>query len=382
MASNIYGMTGLIGSLAANNYDLYGTTQLPSTWTGSAKTSSSVSNPFSGLSYSDPGDYQKYDSWANWTGADKTYRNQYNDNGYSLGKAKEFYQQPSNGDWASFQNALQQPGEIAAQQAYDKSKAALEEWAGAGGLYGSSIMTKQAKDSVYQPYMDALSTNAANAASTRYQAQDASSQYLANLANNIYGTRTNEWGNLDARNLQEALAQNQFNQTQDQQKAAQQQYLNSYNLSRSNNQNNFNLNKSQGDAQWNQWATNLDNAIMQEAYNNTVAGTKWNTSEQQRIYENNYNLWNNINPTEEEKTQNETASLAAGRDKANSTNWGSLIGSGVGLLAAPMTGGTSLLGSLTSGLGGLFGSSSGFSGGGYGELGNAMFNSTPSAYWK
>ncbi len=350
MASNIYGMTGLIGSLAANNYDLYGTSSLPTTWTGGAKTSSSVSNPFGNLSYSDPGDYQSYNNWSSWNAADKTYRNQYADNGYSLGKAKEFYTQPSGGDWATLQTSLQTPGEVAAKQAYDKSKSALEEWAGGSGLYGSSIMTQQAKDSVYQPYIDALTTNAANAASTRYQAEDASNQYLANLANSIYGTRTSEWGNLDARNLQESLAQNQFNQTQDSQKAAQQQALNSYNLNRSNSQNQFNLNKSQGDAQWNQWATNLDNALQQEAYNNTVAGTKWNTSEQQRIYDNNYKLWNNINPTEEEKTQNETASMAAGREKSSS---GGLM-SGIGSLLGTAVGGA-ITGGIGTTLGGLMG---------------------------
>ena len=351
--SNIFGMTGLIGGLAANNYDLYKQYELPQTWTGSAKTSSSVSNPFGNLSYSDPGDYQSFNNWSNWTGADKTYRNQYNDQGYSLGKAQEFYQQPSGGDWQNFQNSLQQPGEIAARQAYDKSKSALEEWAGGNGLYGSSIMTKQATDSVYQPYIDALTTNAANAASTRYQAQDASNQYLANLANNIWNTRTSEWGNLDARNLQEALAQNQFNQTQDQQKATQQQNLNTYNLNRSNNQNNFNLNQAQGNAQWNQWATNLDNAILREGYNNTVQGTQFAADQYQKVFDRNYQLWDNINPTQEEYTQNKTASEAAKREEDNSL--GGLM-SGVGSALGTVAG----LGGLDW-IGGLFGSS----GGGY-----------------
>ena len=332
MASNIYGMMGLSSSLAANNYDMYGTSSLPSTWTGGAKTSSSVSNPYGSLSYSDPGKYQSYDNWASWQDADKTYRNQYADNGYSTNTAKSMYTQPSGGDWATYQQSLQQPGEIAAKQAYDKSKSALEEWAGAGGLYGSSVMTQQAKDSVYQPYMDTLATNAATAASTRYAAEDASNQYLANLANSIYGTRTSEWGNIDARNLQESLAQNQFNQTQDSQKAAQQQALNSYNLSRSNSQNSFNLNNATGQAQWNQWATGLDNGLLKEGYNNAVAGTQWDANQKQQVYDNNYKLWNNINPTDEEYTKNQTASLASSRENSSGSNLGGLLSGGLSAL--------------------------------------------------
>ena len=336
MASNIYGMTGLIGSLAANNYDLYGTSSLPSTWTGGATKSSSVSNPYGSLSYSDPGNYQSYDNWASWQDADKTYRNQYADNGYSVNTAKSMYTQPSGGDWATYQQSLQQPGEIAAKQAYDKSKSALEEWAGAGGLYGSSVMTQQAKDSVYQPYMDTMATNAAKAASTRYAAEDSSNQYLANLANSIYGTRTSEWGNIDARNLQEALAQNQFNQTQDSQQATQQQALNAYNLSKSNSQNSFNLNSANGNAQWNQWATGLDNGLLKEGYNNATSQVQWADKQNQQIYDNNYKLWNNINPTEEEKTQNETASMASSREQSES-------GGGLGGL---LSGGLSALGTI------------------------------------
>lgn len=84
-------------------------------------------------------------------------------------------------------------------------------------------MSNQYGTNVYNKYLDALTTNAANAASTRYQAEDSSNQYRQPQVNSIYGTRTTEWGNIDARNLQEALAQNSFNQTQDPQKSTQQQ---------------------------------------------------------------------------------------------------------------------------------------------------------------
>jgi len=357
MSSNIYGTTGMLFQMDANNFDPFQTYSMPDTWTTGANKASNVTNPYGNLSYSDPGSYQSYNDWSNWQGADKTYRNQYNDNGYSLDTAKSFYTQPSNGDWAAYQDALTQPGATAAKQAYDLGTKQLAEWAGGSGLYGSSIMANQATQSVLQPYLDALTTNAANAAAKRYETQDASNQYLANLANNIYGTRTTEWGNLDARNLQEAIQQNQFNQNQDQQKLSQMMDLNRYNLSNSAAKNAFNTNVAQGNAQWNQWANTYDNGLLQQAWNNAADQAKFNSAQNQQAFNNYNSIWQQINPTEEEYTQNKTASLAQQRSDSSGTNWGSLIGSGVGLLAAPFTGGTSLLGTVVNGLGGLMGSS-------------------------
>lgn len=378
--SNIYGTTGMLFQMDANDFDPFQTYSLPNTWTTDATRASTASNPYSSLSYTSPGDFQSYNGWSNWNAADKTYRNQYADNGYSLDTAKSFYTQPSNGDWAAYQDALTQPGVTAANQAYDKAKKQLEEWSAGSGLYGSSIMANQATQSVLQPYMDALSVNAANAAAKRYETQDASSQFLANLANNIYGTRTSEWGKLDARNLQEALAQNSFNQTQDAQKLSQMNNLNSYNLSRSNAQNAFNMNQAQGNAQWNQWANTYDNNLLKEGWNNAADQAKFNALQNQQAF-NNYNtIWQQINPGQEEYLQNQTASLAAGRENSSGSGLGSIIGGVGGILAAPFTGGTSLLGTISSGLGGLMSSGSGFSGPGYGYLGNAMLNAPMGGY--
>ena len=146
-SSNIYGTTGMPFQMDANDFDPFKTYSLPDTWTTDATKASSVTNPYSSLSYTNPGSYQSYNDWSNWQGADKTYRNQYTDNGYSLDTAKSFYTQPSNGDWAAYQDALTQPGVTAANQAYDKAKKQLEEWAGGSGLYGSSIMANQATQS-------------------------------------------------------------------------------------------------------------------------------------------------------------------------------------------------------------------------------------------
>ncbi len=246
---------------------------------------------------------------------------------------------------------MTKPGEVAAKQSYDTAKKQLEEWSTGSGLYGSSIMANQATQSVLQPYIDSLTNNAANAAAKRYQTQDASNQYLANLANNIYGTRTSEWGNLDARNLQEALAQNSFNQNQDAQKLSQMNNLNSYNLSRSNAQNAFNMNQAQGNAQWNQWATNADNNLLQQGWNNTAAQAQFDANQNQNVFNNYQSIWSGINPTQEEKTQNETANMANERANSGNADWARLIGGGIGLLASPLTGGTGgLLGSTIGGL--------------------------------
>jgi len=96
------------------------------------------------------------------------------------------------GDYDALQKALTTPGEIAAQRGYEQGQNNLATQMGGQGLYGSSIMSNQARNALEQPYMDTLATNAANAASTRYAQQAADLQNKNQFGLNIYGQQMNE----------------------------------------------------------------------------------------------------------------------------------------------------------------------------------------------
>ena len=97
------------------------------------------------------------------------------------------YQGLMGGDYNALQSALQVPGEIAARQAYNQGQVNLTNQMGGRGLYGSSIMSNQARNALEQPYMDALASNAAQAASTRYGMQATGLQNQNMFGTDIYG---------------------------------------------------------------------------------------------------------------------------------------------------------------------------------------------------
>ncbi|RKY41411.1 MAG: hypothetical protein DRP85_06490 [Candidatus Makaraimicrobium thalassicum] len=86
------------------------------------------------------------------------------------------------GDYNALQSALQKPGEIAAQNAYERGSRDLRGYMGNSGMYGSSVMSQQANEGVNREFMNASAANAASAAATRYGQQQQDLQY-GNSAN-------------------------------------------------------------------------------------------------------------------------------------------------------------------------------------------------------
>ncbi|WP_029461243.1 hypothetical protein [Solidesulfovibrio alcoholivorans] len=334
MSSNMFGQIGSMFNMAANGFDPFQKIDFPDTgtfWVSHANKASTLSNPYSGLSYTSPGDYKQMSQWSSWINPNQTYTGQYKDNNYSMDTAQSMYKQPSNGAWDKYQSNLQQPGEIAAKNAYDSAMQAIKGSMGGKGMYGSSVMNQQANDKAYKTYSDALTTNAAQAASQAQQARDSSNQYLASLANNIYGTRTGEWNNLANRETQVGLAQNQFNQSQDQQKLSELAALNSYNLQNANAQNNWNMTQAQNEGNWN-WNTNAyDNNLQKSWWDGYyMPQISWDQSERQNLFKNYLTWWDMGNPTEENLMQNKAASYADQRSGDDSI--GGLLKGGMGLL--------------------------------------------------
>jgi hypothetical protein len=90
------------------------------------------------------------------------------------------YQGLMEGDFNRLEESLRQPGEIAAQNAFQQGGDYLKNVMGGSGLYGSSVMGNQANNGLNQKYMDTMASNAAQAAAQRYGLQQNDLQFGAN----------------------------------------------------------------------------------------------------------------------------------------------------------------------------------------------------------
>ncbi len=111
-------------------------------------------------------------------------------------------------DYDALQQALQQPGQLEAQRAYELGQRQLEAKMGGQGLYGSTMMGTGMTD-LNRGYQETLAKNAASAAQQRYgmQAQDLASQNQ--MAQNVYGTQMGTGAALSGQGVTQA--QNQAN---------------------------------------------------------------------------------------------------------------------------------------------------------------------------
>ena len=93
------------------------------------------------------------------------------------------------GDYDALQKALTTPGEIAANTAYKTGYNNLTNQMGGRGLYGSSIMQNQATTNLDSVYQNALATNAANAAASRYTLQEQAAEDMNQYNATMYGSK-------------------------------------------------------------------------------------------------------------------------------------------------------------------------------------------------
>ena len=139
------------------------------------------------------------------------------------------YQGLMGGDYEALQKALTTPGEIAAKTAYEQGQTNLTNQMGGQGLYGSSIMSNQARNALETPYMNALSTNAANAAAQRYgmQATDLQNQNQFGMTQALANQQAT--GQTQGLMANQNLAQNAQGLNVYGQQMAQNQAMNAYN---------------------------------------------------------------------------------------------------------------------------------------------------------
>ena len=138
-----------------------------------------------------------------------------------LGSAAPTYTGLMNGDYNALQSALQQPGQLAATNAYNTGTQNLTNAMSGRGLYGSSIMGQQQIQGLDREYQNALASNASQAAATRYGMQQGDLQKAADmnmagyqqLMNQNLAFNSANQQNAD-RGLQQATNLNALNQEQ------------------------------------------------------------------------------------------------------------------------------------------------------------------------
>jgi hypothetical protein len=91
------------------------------------------------------------------------------------------YQGLMEGDYDRLEEALRQPGETAAKNAFEQGGNYLKDIMGSSGMYGSSVMGNQANEGFGQKYMDTLASNASNAVGQRYGMQQGDLQFGSNF---------------------------------------------------------------------------------------------------------------------------------------------------------------------------------------------------------
>lgn len=321
-AGSIYGTIGMTGQMAANDFNPWQSIGSPVNlpgydwWNNASKANTSYG------SYADPGNYSMKNDWSIWEqGKDRT--------AYSGQEAT--YNKLSDGDYNVLQQSLQKPGEIAAGNAYATSSKNTNNQMNGRGLYGSSMASNQANQGANKTYQDTLATNAANAATSRYGLQQKDQQFDWTSKYQNWKARLDENTDLSKMNLQENYYKNQFNQNRDQMQLNQNMDYNNYNYKKAALQNSY----TDAAANYGLKANTYNNELLKAPYDDAWKRTQWDASERQSVYDNYKDYWSGVNPTSEENTQNQTASLASSRSSSGDTDWGSIAG-GAGSLAGTL----------------------------------------------
>lgn len=113
------------------------------------------------------------------------------------------YQGLMGGDYNALQTALTQPGQQQATNAYNAGTQSLNNTMSGRGLYGSSIMQQQQTQGLDREYMNALASNASNAAAQRYGMQQTDLNNQNSFGLDLYGQKLAEQKDINAYAAQE-----------------------------------------------------------------------------------------------------------------------------------------------------------------------------------
>lgn len=275
--------------------------------------------------------YQKYDSG----GPDPSYK--------TYGQAAPQYKGFNGGDYDRYELNLRSPGEQAASRAYETAKRDLTDAYSSRGMYGSSQFTRQMDGQVNRSYMDALSNNAAGAASRRYDFQSQDMRYANQQA-------MQEW---NAR-MQENQAVNQMAYNTWQSRMGENQNMNALMFQDNAAQNNWNWQASTAQRDWNDYQDmrqiNYNNQMAQDRQGWDLQRLQWDTQQHDAVWNRTWNMWKDYDPENERFQKKILKQQATAGDKKTSGTGGmiSSIGGMVGGVVSMVPGWGQVAGPLIS----------------------------------
>lgn len=216
------------------------------------------------------------------------------------------------GDYDRLEMSLRSPGEQAAKNAYESARRELADVSTARGMYGSSQFTRQMDGQANRTYLDALTSNAANAAAQRYQAQAQDQQFAQ-------GQRMQAW--------QAGLADNQHRNELSQRENAQ--------------ANQWAWNASTAERDWSDlMATrqaDFENALAQSRQDWDMQRLQWETAQNDAAWERIYGIWGHVDPEIERYEKKLLKEQATASDQGSGlsglvSSVGGLAGGLVGML--------------------------------------------------
>ncbi len=239
------------------------------------------------------------------------------------------YQGLSGGDYTKLQASLETPGKIAAKEAYQTGKTNLNAATGAKGTYGSSTYTNQMNNGLTSQLINALASNAANAATQRYgmEQTDLGRKLQADTATFQGRMAENQAANSQAYNAWNAgLSENNL--------------MNQLNYQQAANASNYGLQQAVQQNALDNQRFNWDVAKSKGAWNGLLGQANWNNSQNQQAYNNILGLSKLFDNSDiyaqssqgQGQQSNQWANMlgSLGGNILGGTNWGSMFGSGGG----------------------------------------------------
>ncbi|WP_243358576.1 hypothetical protein [Fundidesulfovibrio terrae] len=318
---------GLIAShniAAANGVDPYKPAKFldDNQWWGN-KAQAPVNTQWTAPSYQNF-NYQKYDSG----GSDPSYK--------TYGPSAPQYKGFDGGDYDRYELSVRNPGEQAAQRAYDSAKRDLADAYSSRGMYGSSQYTRQMDTQVNRSYMDALSNNAANAATQRYNFQAQDQQYAQQQA-------MAEW---QAR-MQENSAANQMDYNAWANRLAENEQMNNMLYQDNAADNAWNWQASTAQRDWNDSQAmrqvNYDNMLAQNRQDWDMQRLQWDTQQNDAAWNRTYGIWSHVDPETEHYEKKLLKQQATAADNKSSgtggliSSIGGTVGGALSMIPTPWT---------------------------------------------
>lgn len=242
-------------------------------------------------------------------------------------QAAPTYKGFNGGDYDRYEVSLRTPAELAANTAYQKAKADLTDAYSAKGMYGSSQFTKQMSDNLQNNYMNTLTTNAANAATQRYNFQQQDQQFASQQEMQAWAARMQE---------NQAANQQRFQgwSTDYGNKQSENNLLNQLGAQDNSTMNQFNYQAGLAQANWNDQQANrqinFQNSLAQDRQNWDLQALNWNTTQNDNAWNRIFGVYGNYDPETERYQKKLLRNQAEASEKKSGV--GGLISSGGGLL--------------------------------------------------